>query len=190
MTGATRLEDLSRGPPNNYGMDDTDLLNNIVNEVQTKNVEYDSRNTDEDLGDGYYSEDEQIQVQGRYASGSFNYGNPNLSEPNPSQRREQYNKNNVVNPSRKPRSIPANVYTDFASRITNDTTQLATEVAMGAVLIYLSQMDNLVTLVNNFLPAVLKILDPMTGSVSFHGKFIKPLVFSFIFLIIRKYLGF
>lgn len=182
MTGSTRLEDLSRGPPDNYGMNDSDLLDNIVNEVQNINSSYSKSN---EL-DTYYSEDDQDNY---YPEHYYNDSNPNLARPTPSQRTSQYNNkvHGVSSIPRKPKSRPADVYSQFANKVTQDTSEIITEILVVSGLIYLSQMNNVIKLLNNFLPSMLKILDPVTNLETFNGKIIKPVILSFLFWLFRKY---
>lgn len=186
MTGSTRLADLSRGPPDNYGMDDSDLLDNIVNEVQNINSSY-SKN--QDTADTYYSEDDQ---ENYYQENYYNNSNPNLAYPTPTERSRQYNNKvqGVNSVPRRPKSRPANYYSEFASKVTQDTSEIVTEILLVAGLIYISQMENIIKIMNNFLPNMLKILDPMTNIETFNGKLIKPLVLSFLFFLFRKYFNF
>ena len=190
MTGVTRLEDLSRGPPDNYGMDDSALLDNIVNEVQNSNSNYERKNSNDvsKYDDGYYSESEDYD----HHTDIINNQNQHLAQPTPYERRQQYNPKRVRGTNSIPKRLkskPANVYTQFASRISQDTTEIITEVLMVAGLIYLSQMENVIKVMNNFLPNAMKILDTMTGAETFNGSIIKALVLSIIYFVFRKYMN-
>lgn len=168
MPGSTQLNDLPGGPPDNHGYDDSDILDNIIDQVS-----YEEEGQDvEAQPQQYQNETPQYQTHYQYQP------KRNPHQYNQPQPRSQPTLQEQVNKSNNMEITNGGILDNLLEKLK--------EPLIVSFLVYFSNTEIFIETIDRLLPRVLKLFNE-NNEETFSGLIVKSLIIGLIYYFTKLY---